>query len=105
MQSNTQQKKNETIIWILAATLTAVFILVVTFVAVGQSETEMSRLEYLSYQEGRLDSYDKAWQEGLEQGRTEMEYRAEYEKLASQADSYNDGWQQGYNDSYRYDSY
>jgi hypothetical protein len=55
------------------------------------------RSSYLSYEEGRLDAYDDAWQQGRQQGYMETEALAEYESLISQAESYNDGWTYGYN--------
>lgn len=81
------------------------FIIAVAFVVINFSDrpshSEMQRWEQLSYNEGRLDSYDKAWERGRQQGYAETEAYAEYEGLINEAEAYRDGWRQGYEDGAR----
>ena len=83
---------------LLSVAVLLIFFMLVLFVNNSTSEAEQQRLEYLSYQEGRLDSYDKAWGLGRDQGKLESEYLAEYYGLFNQAESFNEGWHQGYDD-------
>ena len=83
---------------LISAIVLLVFFMLVLTVNNNVSEAEIQRGAYLSYQEGRLDSYDKAWSLGRDQGKLESEYLAEYYGLFNQAESFNKGWHQGYND-------
>jgi len=88
---------------VLSALVLLIFLMLALYVNNIMSEEENYRGAYLSYQEGRLDSYDKAWSQGRDQGKLESEYLADYYGLFNQAESFNEGWQQGYNDGqYRY---
>jgi len=83
---------------LISAIVLLIFFMLVLFVNNDLSEEEAQRGSYLSYQEGRLDAYDKAWSQGRDQGKLESEYLAEYYGLFNQAESFNEGWHQGYDD-------
>ncbi len=100
MQSSTQQKKNNELLPLALLTGVLLFGIIlwgsILISSVDKYEGYVERSSYLSYQEGRLDSYSAAWQQGRQQGYTETEVLAEYESLINQAESYNDGWTYGY---------
>lgn len=70
---------------------------------------ELRRYEALAGREGEIRGRDAGWNQGRKQGRTEMEFLAQYEKLRTQATAFNQGYTQGRNigqqmgaDRYRY---
>lgn len=73
------------------------------------SWNELRRYEALAGREGEIRGRDAGWNQGRKQGRTEMEFLAQYEKLRTQATAFNQGYSQGKNigrtmgaDQYRY---
>lgn len=63
----------------------------------GPSWNELRRFEALSGREGEIRGRDAGWNQGRKQGRTEMEFLAQYEKLRTQAGAFNQGYKQGRN--------
>lgn len=61
----------------------------------GPSWNELRRYEALSGREGEIRGRDAGWNQGRKQGRTEMEFLAQYEKLRTQATAFNQGYSQG----------
>ncbi|MCW2927395.1 MAG: hypothetical protein JWM86_1363 [Thermoleophilia bacterium] len=63
----------------------------------GPSWNELRRFEALSGREGEIRGRDAGWNQGRKQGRTEMEFLAQYEKLRTQATAFSQGYGQGRN--------
>ena len=61
----------------------------------GPSWNELRRYEALSGREGEIRGRDAGWTQGRKQGRTEMEFLAQYEKLRTQATAFSQGYRQG----------
>jgi hypothetical protein len=61
----------------------------------GPSWNELRRFEALSGREGEIRGRDAGWNQGRKQGRTEMEFLAQYEKLRTQATAFSQGYGQG----------
>lgn len=61
----------------------------------GPSWNELRRFEALSGREGEIRGRDAGWSQGRKQGRTEMEFLAQYEKLRTQATAFSQGYRQG----------
>jgi hypothetical protein len=61
----------------------------------GPSWNELRRYEALAGREGEIRGRDAGWNQGRKQGRTEMEFLAQYEKLRTQATAFNQGYVQG----------
>jgi hypothetical protein len=61
----------------------------------GPSWNELRRFEALSGREGEIRGRDAGWSQGRKQGRTEMEFLAQYEKLRTQAGAFSQGYRQG----------
>ena len=61
------------------------------------SWSELRRYEALSGREGEIRGRDAGWNQGRKQGRTEMQFMAQYEKLKTQATAFNQGYSQGKN--------
>ena len=59
------------------------------------SWSELRRYEALSGREGEIRGRDAGWNQGRKQGRTEMEFLAQYEKLKTQASAFGQGYRQG----------
>ena len=77
--------------------------------AAGPTWNELRRFEALAGREGEIRGRDAGWNQGRKQGRTEMEFLAQYEKLRTQATAFSQGYRQGRSigqqmgrDSYRY---
>lgn len=75
----------------------------------GPSWNELRRFEALAGREGEIRGRDAGWNQGRKQGRTEMEFLAQYEKLRTQATAFSQGYTQGRSigqqmgrDAYRY---
>jgi hypothetical protein len=58
---------------------------------------ELRRFEALAGREGEIRGRDAGWNQGRKQGRTEMEFLAQYEKLRTQATAFSQGYRQGRN--------
>ena len=61
----------------------------------GPSWNELRRYEALSGREGEIRGRDAGWNQGRKQGRTELQFLAQYEKLRTQATAFNQGYTQG----------
>jgi hypothetical protein len=61
----------------------------------GPDWAELRRYEALSGREGEIRGRDAGWNQGRKQGRTEMEFLAQYEKLRTQATAFSQGYTQG----------
>ena len=61
----------------------------------GPSWGELRRYEALAGREGEVRGRDSGWNQGRKQGRTEMEFLAQYEKLRTQATAFSQGYTQG----------
>ncbi|MCW2920323.1 MAG: hypothetical protein JWL76_197 [Thermoleophilia bacterium] len=61
----------------------------------GISRNEFDRYQALSGREGEIRGRDAGWSQGRKQGRTEMEFLAQYEKLRTQAGAFSQGYRQG----------
>jgi hypothetical protein len=61
----------------------------------GPSWNELRRFEALAGREGEIRGRDAGWNQGRKQGRTEMEFLAQYEKLRTQATAFSQGYTQG----------
>ncbi len=100
MQSNTQWTRNSVYTIVAAAIFSAILLFVILAVTSRIAEDQTQRLEQLSYQEGQLDAYERAYEHGRTQEYLETETLAEYKGLINQAEAYNRGWREGY-DMYR----
>lgn len=63
--------------------------------AQAPSWNELRRFEALAGREGEVRGRDAGWNQGRKQGRTEMEFLAQYEKLRTQATAFSQGYRQG----------
>jgi hypothetical protein len=86
------------------AALALIAIVVATIAAVagfavakgqGISRNEFERFQALAGREGEIKGRDAGWNQGRKQGRTEMEFLAQYEKLRTQAAAFGQGYRQG----------
>jgi len=83
---------------ILVAVILAIFAAVAGVMVgkgTGPSWTELRRYEALAGREGEVRGRDSGWNQGRKQGRTEMEFLAQYEKLRTQATAFSQGYTQG----------
>lgn len=83
---------------ILVAVILAIFAAVAGVMigkGTGPSWTELRRYEALAGREGEVRGRDSGWNQGRKQGRTEMEFLAQYEKLRTQATAFSQGYTQG----------
>jgi hypothetical protein len=61
----------------------------------GITKDEFVRYQALAGREGEVRGRDAGWNQGRKQGRTEMEFLAQYEKLRTQATAFSQGYRQG----------
>lgn len=61
----------------------------------GPTWNELRRFEALAGREGEIRGRDSGWATGRKQGREELKFLAQYEKLRTNATAFNQGWNQG----------